>query len=309
MDTALRRPRAEDAAALYDLVATCDLAEIGEVDYEVADAVAELGTPGLDLDADAWVVEGAGRLDGYAAAHHHHGTGQVGVELYAHPDTPDLLPDLLGRVRRRAAEHAAAAGLAAATARLWCVTGDSPIADLLVAGGWRIVRRNVRMLAQPVAASVPDPPPGVAVRRIDGEPDERRVHQIIERSFAGQFDHTPREYDAWARWQRNRAGYDRDRWLLGTLHGEPVGSLVARRLAETGWVGGLGVLQRARGRGIGRALLLASFADFAGIGYDQVQLGVDTANESGALRLYESAGMRRRQEHDCWQLDVPALRS
>ena len=48
-----------------------------------------------------------------------------------------------------------------------------------------------------------------------------------------------------------------------------------------------------RRRGLARALLLTSFTEFLGRGYDQVGLAVDATNPTGAVGLYESLGMRR----------------
>ena len=50
--------------------------------------------------------------------------------------------------------------------------------------------------------------------------------------------------------------------------------------------------QVARGRGIGRALLLHTFAQFRSRGMSRVGLGVDATSPTGANKLYESVGMR-----------------
>jgi ribosomal protein S18 acetylase RimI-like enzyme len=47
-----------------------------------------------------------------------------------------------------------------------------------------------------------------------------------------------------------------------------------------------------RKRGLGLALLNHSFGEFYRRGYRRVGLGVDAQNLTGALRLYEKAGMR-----------------
>ena len=46
-----------------------------------------------------------------------------------------------------------------------------------------------------------------------------------------------------------------------------------------------------RGKGIGRALLLRTFAEFYSRGVHRVTLGVDAESPTGATRLYESVGM------------------
>ncbi|MDQ1698604.1 MAG: mycothiol synthase, partial [Frankiaceae bacterium] len=72
-------------------------------------------------------------------------------------------------------------------------------------------------------------------------------------------------------------------------------------------VGTLGTLREARGRGIGSLLLRTAFAEFAARGLRKVTLGVDAANLTGAVRLYESVGMRA--DHEWVLYEFPPLES
>ena len=63
-----------------------------------------------------------------------------------------------------------------------------------------------------------------------------------------------------------------------------------------GYVGALGVRRAWRGRGLGRALLLQTFAEFHRRGVHRVTLGVDAESPTGATRLYESVGMTVESE-------------
>jgi ribosomal protein S18 acetylase RimI-like enzyme len=67
-------------------------------------------------------------------------------------------------------------------------------------------------------------------------------------------------------------------------------------VAGLGWIGDLAVRDAWRGRGIGEALLRAAFRLFADRGLTHARLNVDAGNATGALRLYERAGMRVRRE-------------
>ena len=58
-----------------------------------------------------------------------------------------------------------------------------------------------------------------------------------------------------------------------------------------GWVNILGVRRPWRKRGIGVALLEHSFGEFYRRGILKAGLGVDAESLTGALRLYEKAGM------------------
>ncbi len=68
-----------------------------------------------------------------------------------------------------------------------------------------------------------------------------------------------------------------------------------------GWSRSIGVLGEARGRGAGGFLPRHAFAAFAVRGRDTVGLGVDTANATGAPRLYGRNGMTVHFAVDTWE--------
>jgi mycothiol synthase len=84
--------------------------------------------------------------------------------------------------------------------------------------------------------------------------------------------------------------------LLAVAGGEPVGGDICKREAfgepGLGWINLLGVRRGWRKHGIGKALLQHSFYLLQSIGMRQVGLDVDSENITGALRLYESVGLR-----------------
>ena len=63
----------------------------------------------------------------------------------------------------------------------------------------------------------------------------------------------------------------------------------------------LAVRKPWRSRGLGLALLRQSFADFAARGANRVGLVVDAENTTGAVRLYERAGMRPVRRLDVYE--------
>jgi ribosomal protein S18 acetylase RimI-like enzyme len=66
-------------------------------------------------------------------------------------------------------------------------------------------------------------------------------------------------------------------------------------------VGVLGVRRPWRRRGLGLALLHASFREFRARGLPRALLGVDSENTTGATRLYERAGMRVERTSDSYE--------
>ena len=79
--------------------------------------------------------------------------------------------------------------------------------------------------------------------------------------------------------------------------GAPVG--IYELDIRTGEIEGIGLRQAARGRGLGRELLLMSMELLAGHGYDRCWLQVSTANEA-AYRLYSETGFSTRRVRSRW---------
>jgi ribosomal protein S18 acetylase RimI-like enzyme len=91
--------------------------------------------------------------------------------------------------------------------------------------------------------------------------------------------------------------------MNGIFHGENE-ELGVRR----GWLEHVSVRRPWRGRGLAKALCAASFDALREAGMDEAWLGVDAANPTGALQLYEGLGFSvvRRWEAFARPLDRPA---
>jgi ribosomal protein S18 acetylase RimI-like enzyme len=134
----------------------------------------------------------------------------------------------------------------------------------------------------------PDWPSGVAVRTADVDADARAVHALLELAFHGSPDEE-RPYDAWLAWWTRDPEFDPSAWFLA----EEDGTLAGVALCwSSGFLKDLAIRPTHRRRGIGRALLLHVFDQFRSRGTPAVSLKVDAANPTGAVRLYEAAGMR-----------------
>ena len=89
----------------------------------------------------------------------------------------------------------------------------------------------------------------------------------------------------------HRAQGTSDLWWLAVEKGEVVGVLFLVREAEYQSVdlAYVGVVPSARGRGLGRQLLLKAFAEARRLGADQMSVSVDVRNQP-AIHLYQSVG-------------------
>jgi mycothiol synthase len=204
-----------------------------------------------------------------------------------------------------AEERVRAAGSPGALARGWAAAGDAPLAGAYEAAGFRVVRHSFQLRID-LDGPPPGPawPDGIAVRTFRPE-DEEAVHEAHMESFADHWDFRRTEREEWRHWGLDRPGFDPTLWFLAVAGDELAGlSLCQWHYSgepDFGWVNVLGVRPAWRRRGLGRALLLHSFAELGRRGATRVGLGVDAESTTGALELYEQAGMRAVRRLDTWE--------
>jgi ribosomal protein S18 acetylase RimI-like enzyme len=179
------------------------------------------------------------------------------------------------------------------------------LARVLEARGYRPWRHSLTMEialdTEPARSGLPD---GLELRAYRDDDRDVLIAAVNESFAADPFHHhvTPssfREFFLGAR------GFDPALFLLAWDGAELAGYALdypeQGSDAELGWVANLGVRPRWRRRGLGEALLHASFAELYARGLRRVGLGVDAQNATGALRLYERVGMRQARRSDNWR--------
>ncbi|QES40265.1 GNAT family N-acetyltransferase [Streptomyces venezuelae] len=299
----------DDAEAVCALLNEVDVLEIGRADTELAEVRADLSHPEVDLERDSWLLHEGDLLVGYALLWDESGGERIDVDHYVLPGRPHGALYLLELLEQRAAERAAANGAARAVVHLHLNTEPTTDPRDLRARGWRTVRRyNVLERRIGVDADpLPKAPPGVVLRPCLAEEDRRRAHALLQESFTEHFDHQPRTYEQWL---GDIDARNADWSLIWIAHVEGLGDAAVLRTHDNrpsmGWIGNLGVLAEARGRGLGSHLLRHAFGHYAALGRDRIGLGVDTDNSSGALALYERHGMTLDYAVDTWELIRPA---
>ncbi len=82
---------------------------------------------------------------------------------------------------------------------------------------------------------------------------------------------------------------DRDE-IVGYLHTHRFDNDDELLGAKYAWIHNIGTLKAWRGRGIASALISTALVAYKDAGLDMAALGVDSANPTGAYRLYESLG-------------------
>lgn len=300
----VRPPARDDLPAIVALLNACDEALLGEPDTTLADLEADWLLEGFDPARDAWVAEaGDGGLVGYAYVGDQHRTGELEADLWVRPgwDEAELPARLLRLVERRAAALARERGYGTPALSVFCHREDAVKREALRRHGYALARTVARLrIDLPGDYAPPPPPPGVTVRPVAGEADERAAFAVLREAFADHFRQSAETYDSWRARHLGHADHDPSLWLLALAGSGPVGALLAWDHGDLGWVEQLGVRREWRRRGVGRALLGQAFAALAARGRRRVELGVDTAAVTRPLALYLSLGMRVTTAYDLY---------
>ncbi len=204
--------------------------------------------------------------------------------------------------------------------------GDERQRRWLAAAGYRQTRTWLQM-SRPVVAAEGEPgglPPvreGVTVRRVathdDGSPvahDLQTVHVLLEESFEDHFNSYTESFPEFVQRLREDPGHRWDHWWIASVDVDgqtvPAGAVVGSVLGPDGaglegsYIDYIGVHQRARGRGVAKALLHTVIADAARRGRNRVGLEVDDASPTGADGLYTAMGWVTKYRTESWHRDV-----
>lgn len=292
MGDVLHRPATrDDLGAVVELYLAYDVAFRAGPDTDETDLTDDWDLPGFSFADQTLVVEDEGRVVGYATVVDEYADAVVAL------DRPDLLAPLLAWVEAHPVglEH-------------YVPDGDAARGALLEGRGWVPARRFWRMRRPLDALEPPVWPAGVAVRDHVRPDDDEAVHRLITAAFreiGGQYERTLEE---WRAYLLDSERYDPTLTLVAVDRGQVVGAAVAQALTAPdayGHVRQLAVAPSHRGRGLALALLHECFRRFADRGLPAAVLGVDAGNPTGALALYERAGMTVHEHFTRWDRPAP----
>jgi mycothiol synthase len=187
------------------------------------------------------------------------------------------------------------------------VQGDEPqLRSAFDAAGWRPIRYSFQMRIELDGSDTADPrwPDGLEPRNVR-EGEVERVYEAHMDSFADHWDFRRQSFDEWSRYFTDSHRFDPTLWWLvddgDELAAISLNSWHPSGDRQFGWVNVLGVRAAWRRRGLATALLRHSFRDFRQRGATRVGLGVDGENTTGAVRLYETVGMRQVRRNDTYE--------
>jgi len=179
--------------------------------------------------------------------------------------------------------------------------------------GYRPIRSSYRMRieldALPPAATWPE---GITLRTYNPEIDAEAVYRADNEAFRDHFGFVESPFEeGFARFKHfmtDYDGFDPTLWFLAMDGDEIAGFSLCRPDSyedpDLGFVNVLGVRRPWRKRGLGLALLRHSFGEFYWRGKRKAGLGVDAENLTGALRLYEKAGMHIHSAFDLFEKEI-----
>jgi mycothiol synthase len=179
--------------------------------------------------------------------------------------------------------------------------------------GYRFLRSSYRMMID-----LEEPPPapvwpeGLQVRTYNPETDLEAVYRTDVDAFRDHFGFVEEPYEEglerFKHFMTGYEGFDPSLWFLAMEGDEVAGICLCRPHSyedpDLGYINSLGVRQAWRKRGLGLAFLQHAFGEFYRRGKRKVGLGVDAESLTGALRLYEKAGMHVHMAFDTYEKEI-----
>lgn len=310
-----RNAKMEDLAAAVELFNTVSRHYLGADEANLESIETEWTSPGFDLEEDILLIfdpedslVGYGEvwLNGNPPVHPH-------IWIRVHPDYEGRgigsclmtwAEDHAKEALPRCPAEARVAVRTAANAKM------TYLKTLFENQGFHLIRHSFRMQID-MEDLPPEPvfPEGITVRHPESLAEEiEAVYRVDDEAFQDHFGYVDEPYEEGLakfshHFLENEAYDDPELWFLAQDGEEIAGICLCRKHAygdeEAGYVSSLAVRRPWRKQGIGFGLLRASFRAYYARGFRKVYLGVDAENLTGALRLYEKAGM-----HVHWQYDV-----
>jgi mycothiol synthase len=278
---ASRSPMRSDLDAVVSVIAAAEAATHGVVDVSLEDVRSDWERPSFDLSSDAVVVTDAGWIVAYAEVF----SGRAWVHV--HPDHcgRGIGAAVLGWTESRARE------LGSDKVGQTVPDPNALAADLLSSKGYR-VRWETWVFQKDLDTEPAEPrlPNGMTLRTFDEKRDARATYELIDTAFSDWPDRDPGVgLDDWEASFLRREDFDPSLTFLVEDDGELIGVALCLVYDDEGWVQQLAVKRSHRGRGLGGALLQASFREFHGRGLKTA--GLSTESRTGARGVYEHVGM------------------
>jgi mycothiol synthase len=295
----------KDAASVVDLYNAFGLAYLGKVTDTIEELTGFWQMPGFNLATDACMVLGpdggcAGIADFWDRNEKHI---LYGIRVVVHPrhESQGIGSYLFNWIEKRAQNSLP---LAPAGANVKMQQGVdvrmTKNIEFLSSHGYKQVRNFYHMhiaLDQPPPAAIL--PEGFSIRPFQGEDERRALLRALYDSFHDHWGFIEEPFEKYyQRWMYRLTHFkemDSSLWYAAFQDGAIAGGCISANSVpedpEMGWIHTLGIRRAYRKQGLGLAFLNATFGEFYRRGIKRAGLGVDASSLTGAVRLYEKAGM------------------
>lgn len=295
--TELAVATAADAPRITELLNEISRAHYGEADLTEAEVTSWFGFEKLEVllaEQEGEIAVGYG--DRYRQDERDRSWLDVRV-LDGHADAGALL---LAELERRSLPDIDPG----ARAMTWVASVDDGMRGVVETAGYEHIRSSFRMTIQLDELDPPEAPHGITVSPYAAA-DEKAVHAAQQEAFRDHWEHRDEPFDEWREWMVETPSFDPSLWFVAR-DGDEIAGVSLCRVSHSGdeshgHCSVLAVRRPWRRRGLGLALLRHSFVEMARRGMTRASLGVDGENLTGAVALYERAGMRVGRRNDCWQ--------
>jgi mycothiol synthase len=302
---AVRAPTPDDAEAVADLIAACQLAVGDRSGMTVEELLGDWQE--IELSEEAVAVMGPdGGLAAYADVLNR-AYLSVSVYGYVHPDHRGrgLGAFFVGWGEGWARERVDLAPEGArVVVQFYVNMADEPAARLLESADYAPARGYYRMGVElEEAPPAPVWPTGITVRAFEAGRDERAAYEAVEDAFRDVWGRPRGTFERFLGFTRAE-GFDPGLWFLAEGGGGFSGVCLCKIVGDRGEVDVVGVRRPWRGRGLGLALLRHALGEFYRRGVREVGLSVDAESGTGAPRLYGRAGMRVTESYVLFQKEL-----
>jgi mycothiol synthase len=271
-----------DIDAVTSLVADSEMADDGTIEIDREDIQTDWGRPAFDLATESIGVFDGERLIAEAEVF----KGKRG-DVTVHPDARGrgIGTALLGWTEDLARARDAS------TIAQTVSDSDQAAADLFVRHGYRYGHTSWVLEIENTDRPQVSLPDGFVFRPYTDE-DARASYQVIEDAFNEWPNRDPATFEDWAVQTIRRPSFQPWQMLLvvDEVTDELVGvTFLLEYAAEDGWIQQVATKATHRHRGIARGMLQQASLVFWDRG--KARVGVSTDSRTGALGVYEKAGM------------------
>ncbi|MFD2445355.1 GNAT family N-acetyltransferase [Bacillus sp. CGMCC 1.16607] len=286
----IQNPKMEDAQEIMDLIALCDIEEIGVPDITLSDIIDMWNS--IKIETDAWVVLTTNnKIVGYAFLEMT-GEDRMDTCIFVHPDNKNLGIGslLLTKVEERAVM------LAKGRKGDQKLMNQIPFTNakarkLVEERGYQFSRLYKRMVIkldeQPI---MPNLVAGLTISSFQPDKDEETLFEIYDETFRDSWGYSKKNFSEWII-QKKGEYYDPNLWYIVWNNSQPVAFLMSRMQDDGLFIDLLGVKRTWRRQGIGEVMLLHVFHEAYQAGQRTILLYVDSDSLTNAHSLYKRVGM------------------